>query len=55
MQKFNDVPARYRTNVNAKETPFDRKRGMAPALTAGEIEDMVKFLTTLTDGYQVQQ
>ncbi|WP_240943424.1 cytochrome-c peroxidase [Janthinobacterium lividum] len=55
VQKFNDVPARYRANVNVSEAPFDRKRGMAPALTAGEIEDMVKFLATLTDGYQVQQ
>lgn len=55
VQKFNDVPARYRANVNTTEVPFDRKRGMAPALTAGEIEDMVKFLATLTDGYQVQQ
>ena len=55
VQKFNDLPARYRANVNTKEAPFDRKRGMVPALTAGEIEDMVKFLATLTDGYQVQQ
>ena len=55
VQKFNDVPARYRANVNTTEAPFDRRRGMAPALTAGEIEDMVKFLATLTDGYQVQQ
>ena len=55
VQKFNDVPGKYRANVNVKEGPFDRKRGMAPALTAGEIEDMVKFLATLTDGYQVRQ
>ncbi|WP_353056136.1 cytochrome c peroxidase [Janthinobacterium sp. JC611] len=55
VQKFNDVPVKYRANVNVSEAPFDRKRGMAPALTAGEIEDMVKFLATLTDGYQVQQ
>jgi len=55
VQKFNDLPARYRANVNTKEAPYDRQRGMAPALTEGEIEDMVKFLATLTDGYQVQQ
>ena len=55
VQKFNDIPARYRANVNTKEAPFDRKRGMVPALTAGEIDDMLKFLATLTDGYQVQQ
>ena len=55
VQKFNDVPVRYRANVNTKEAPFDRKRGMVPALTAGEVDDMLKFLATLTDGYQVQQ
>ena len=55
VQKFNDLPAAYRANVNTREAPYDRKRGMAPALTPGEIDDVVKFLATLTDGYQAQQ
>jgi cytochrome c peroxidase len=30
---------------------MDRRNGQAPTLTAGEIDDVVAFLCTLTDGY----
>jgi cytochrome c peroxidase len=51
VQKFNDVPAQYRANVNTTEAPFNRQPGMAPALDEAEIADLVQFLGTLTDGY----
>jgi cytochrome c peroxidase len=49
--KFDDLPARYRGNLN-EEAPFGGKPGDRPALTDSEIDDVVAFLNTLTDGYQ---
>ncbi|MEC5161815.1 cytochrome c peroxidase [Janthinobacterium sp. CG_23.3] len=51
VDKFNDLPPQYRANVNVVEGPYNRRPGMAPALTESEIGDVVKFLGTLTDGY----
>jgi cytochrome c peroxidase len=53
-QKFNDLPAQYRVNVNTSEAPYNRTPGMAPALSETEIDDMIQFLGTLTDGYRPQ-
>ena len=50
VSKFDDLPAKYRSNVD-REPPFDRHRGGRPALSEGDIEDIVAFLNTLTDGY----
>lgn len=50
--KFNDLPAAYRNNVNITEVPYNRKPGMAAALSPDEVEDVVKFLGTLNDGYK---
>lgn len=52
VQKFNDLPERYRSNVNVTEVPYNRKPGDAPALSDDEIDDVIAFLKTLTDGYQ---
>lgn len=52
VQKFNDLPAAYRKNVNTSEGPYNRQPGMAPALSEAEIGDLVQFLGTLTDGYK---
>ena len=49
--KFNDLPAEYRKNVNTEEVPYNRKQGDAPALSDSEIEDVIAFLNTLTDGW----
>jgi len=49
--KFDDLPERYRANVNA-EPPFGGKPGGKPAFSGGEIDDIVAFLATLTDGYR---
>lgn len=51
VRKFDDLPERYHANVNTGEAPYGRARGAAPALNAAEIDDVVGFLKTLTDGY----
>jgi cytochrome c peroxidase len=50
VQKFDDLPARYHTNINI-EPPFDRHADDPPVLSAQEIDDIIAFLQTLTDGY----
>jgi cytochrome c peroxidase len=49
---FDDLPPAYRGNVNM-EPPFGRKPGDKPVLDATEIRDVVAFLGTLNDGYQM--
>lgn len=51
VHRFDDLPARYVGNLNT-EPPFDRRPGEKPALTEPEIDDIVAFLGTLTDGYR---
>jgi cytochrome c peroxidase len=51
VQRFNDLPATYHDNLNT-EPPFDRHPGDPPALTEQDIDDIVVFLGTLTDGYR---
>jgi cytochrome c peroxidase len=50
VQKFDDLPEPYRANVNM-EPPFGGRPGEQPSLTPDEIDDIVAFLNTLTDGY----
>ena len=52
IRKFDDLPQEFHGNVNVTEVPYNRKRGDAPALDDAEIEDVIAFLKTLTDGYQ---
>lgn len=54
IDKYDDLPQRYKKNVDIVDAPFDRKPGDPPALNAEEINDMVAFLKTLNDGYQRQ-
>jgi len=51
-QKFNDLPDRYKANVNTTEVPYNRRAGDVPALSDGDIDDVIAFLNTLTDGFQ---
>lgn len=51
VRKFDDLPERYRANVNT-EPPFGGNPGQAPALNATEIRDVVAFLHTLDDGWK---
>jgi cytochrome c peroxidase len=47
--KFDDLPERYRANVNTLSFPYNRREGAAPALDDGDIDAIVAFLQTLTD------
>jgi cytochrome c peroxidase len=49
--KFDDLPAQYHSDIEM-EAPFGRQPGDAPALSDREIEDVVAFLRTLTDGFR---
>jgi cytochrome c peroxidase len=51
VRKFDDLPPQYHANVNV-EPPFDKHLGDRPRLSSEEIDDIIAFLQTLTDGYQ---
>jgi cytochrome c peroxidase len=40
--------------VNVTEVPYNRQPNMPPALSDSEVDDVVQFLGTLTDGYKAQ-
>lgn len=46
---YDDLPAALRGNVNRSEVPYGRS---TPTLSAAEIDDIVAFLGTLTDGWK---
>jgi cytochrome c peroxidase len=50
-KKFDDLPPEYHGNVNTTEVPYNRRLGDAPALTDAEVDDVVAFLRTLSDGW----
>lgn len=47
---YDDLPEPYRSNLN-QDPPFGGKPGDRPALDEGEIEAIVAFLGTLSDGW----
>jgi cytochrome c peroxidase len=47
---YDDLPAAYRGNVNT-DAPFKPLPGNKPRLSASEINDLLAFLGTLTDGH----
>lgn len=51
VEKFNDIPPRYRRNVDVVDPPFNRRLGEKPVMTAQDERDIIAFLKTLTDGY----
>jgi cytochrome c peroxidase len=52
VKKFDDLPAAYRSNIDA-QLPLDgRAAGAQPPMSEKDIADLVCFLETLTDGYQ---
>jgi cytochrome c peroxidase len=54
LYEYNDLPAAYDANVNIGEVPYTPPTfggGQAPTLNAEEIDDIIAFLCTLTDGY----
>lgn len=50
-KKFNDLPAQYHANVDVDTPPYQRRPKQRPQLNEEEIDDIVAFLYTLTDGY----
>ena len=46
--------ASYVGNVNTLEIPYNRHIGDVPALSADDINDVIAFLCTLTDGFDSQ-
>jgi cytochrome c peroxidase len=50
VNKFDDLPAPYRKNINT-DPPFAPLPGNKPRLTSSEINDIIAFLNTLSDGY----
>lgn len=52
---YDDLPPEYKSNVDVADAPFDRVKGDKPALNNEEIADVIAFLQTLTDGYQIDQ
>jgi cytochrome c peroxidase len=54
LYEYNDLPAEYDANVNVGEVPYTPPTSagsQAPTLTWQEIDDIVAFLCTLTDGF----
>jgi cytochrome c peroxidase len=49
LQKFDDLPVRYRGNVNISDAPLNRGPGYPPALNDFEISKVIAFLETLSD------
>lgn len=47
--KFDDLPERYRGNVNTLSFPYNRREGAPPAFDDAEVDAVVAFLETLTD------
>jgi len=54
VRKFDDLPPRYRGNIDRSDAPMDRAPGDRPALDTREIADVVAFLQTLDDGYSAK-
>lgn len=50
-ERFDDLPSELRANVDLDTRPYHRRPGQRPALNDDEIDDIVAFLKTLTDGY----
>jgi len=47
--KFDDVPPKYRDQINVNSIPYNRREGDQPALTDADLDAIVAFLRTLTD------
>jgi cytochrome c peroxidase len=46
---FDDLPAKFRQNVNVDKAPYNRHEGDVTPLDEKDIDDIVAFLGTLTD------
>ncbi len=51
VKKYNDIPLKYHANVDTVDPPLDRIPDDKPANTKRDLQDIIAFLKTLTDGY----
>jgi cytochrome c peroxidase len=51
-ERFDDLPAAARRNVDVADAPFGRAPGDPPPLSAQDRRDLLAFLNALTDGYR---
>lgn len=49
VERYDDLPAEFRGNVDQLTAPMDRRIGDKPALSETEVQDIVAFLRTLND------
>ena len=49
VEKFNDLPPRYRPNVDTTDAPLDRKLGQKLVWNEKDVDDVLAFLNTLVD------
>lgn len=49
VRRFDDLPRRYRANVDTSDAPLNRDPGARPALDDAEIRQLIAFLGTLDD------
>lgn len=52
VRRYDDLPDAHHDNIDTADAPFNRHAGDKPALNAQEIDDIIAFLQTLTDGYR---
>ena len=51
-RKFDDLPPEHHANVDVETPPYQRQPGRRPQLDDADVDDIVAFLHTLTDGYR---
>lgn len=52
VDRFDDLPAKYRGNVDVTDPPFGRPAGAPSPLSEQDRRDIIAFLGTLTDGWR---
>jgi cytochrome c peroxidase len=52
VRKFDDLPARHAANIDPQMPLDGRARGAKPPLGERDVQDLICFLETLTDGYK---
>jgi cytochrome c peroxidase len=52
VQKFNDLPRKYRGNIDSQKPLDGREPGSQPAMSEQDMSDLEAFLNTLTDDYK---
>ena len=52
IELYNDLPKKYRNNVDHITAPFNRKKTSDTVMTEAEMQDLLAFLKTLDDGYR---